>query len=372
MKIIIAPDKFKGSLNGEEFSKIVKKQILDFDQKIEIISIPLADGGDGTLQILSKIWNVKKRRVKVTGPLFYPTKATYLLGKEKAFIEMAEASGMRLIKKDELNCKKTTSLGTGQLIMDAIENGAKTIYLGLGGSATNDGGIGILQAFGYKFFDEKKNELEPIGENLSKIVSLSQEHVNPKVFSIQFIILSDVKNEMYGPNGAAFSYAKQKGATDEEIIELDKGLKNWANIIEDKYKINPQHIEGSGAAGGIIAGLCVLKKIKIEKGAKYIMKLAKWDKQIQKADWIITGEGKFDKTSFQGKVIGEILKSIENTTTKLAVFTGHSEIEYSNLNKKNLKYLGCLSSLAPSLNESINNPHTYLSKLIGDFIAKHL
>ena len=208
MKFILAPDKFKGSLTGIEFCEAVEKGIKSILPKAEIVKMPLADGGDGTIEILN--YHLKGERIQVTvnNPLFRPTKASYLFIKssQTAFIEMAEASGMKLLSKEEQNCFHTTTYGTGELIQDAINKGAKTIIIGIGGSATNDCGIGMATALGYKFIDKNNKEIIPIGKNLSKVDKVDCSQINKNLKQITFKVACDVTNPLHGKNGAAFVY----------------------------------------------------------------------------------------------------------------------------------------------------------------------
>ena len=234
MKIVIAPDKFKGSLTGKEFCNIVAEVIKEYDANIEIKKIPLADGGDGTIDVLKENIEGEIHSVVVKNPFFKPVKATYFYipSLSTAYIEMAEASGMKLLKKNELNCKKATTFGTGELILDAINIGAKTIVLGIGGSATNDAGIGMAHALGYRFLDIDNKELMPIGENLINIHRIDKNKVDKRVLNITFKVANDVKNPLFGKQGAAYIYAAQKGAKSSEIKHLDQGLRNINNLSQ--------------------------------------------------------------------------------------------------------------------------------------------
>ena len=237
MKIVLAPDKFKGSLTGFQFCKVVEQNIKLVLPHAKIIKLPLADGGDGTIEILEYHLKGKRIKVRVNDPLLRGIEASYLYmdSIKTAFIEMAEASGMYLLKKEDQNCFNTTTLGVGEIILDAIHKGAKTIILGIGGSATNDCGIGMASALGYKFEDENGVELSPVGKNLCLIKNINRNNVLPKLKSVTFKVACDVTNTLYGKNGAAYVYGPQKGASEGEIQELDEGLKNIAKLFKKQF-----------------------------------------------------------------------------------------------------------------------------------------
>ncbi len=233
MKIVVAPDKFKGSLTGLEFCDAVEEGLNAILQNPEILKMPLADGGDGTIEILDYHLKGEHIKVIVSDPLFRPIKASYFFIPETktAFVEMAEASGMKLLNATDQNCMNTSTFGTGELILDAIQKGANNIVIGIGGSATNDCGIGMAAALGFKFLDKSKNELKPIGRNLIKIESIDHSQVSRELKNAQFKIACDVTNPLFGENGAAYVYASQKGASKLEVELLDKGLRNLADIF---------------------------------------------------------------------------------------------------------------------------------------------
>ena len=211
-KIVIAPDKFKGSLSGIEFCNIVENELLEICNNTDIVKLPLADGGDGTVEVINYYLKGYIRKVEVEGPLHSKTQASYYYspGNKFAFIEMAEASGLKLLNKNDYNPLKTSTYGTGELILDAINQGAKHIILGIGGSATNDAGIGMAKALGYRFMDSNSKALKGTGEDLINISSIDSSNINPILKEIKFEIACDVNNPLYGPNGAAYTYAHKR------------------------------------------------------------------------------------------------------------------------------------------------------------------
>jgi len=246
MKIVLAPDKYKGSLSGIEFCDITAEAILSIMPSAEIIKMPLSDGGDGTIDILDYHLEGQRIKIKVNDPLFRQIEVSYLYisSSGTAFIEMAAASGMALLKIEEQNCYSTTTFGTGELIKNAIERGAKTIVLGIGGSATNDCGIGMAAALGYKFLDQANKEIVPVGKNLIDIKKIDLSNINVDLSKVMFKVACDVRNPLYGNNGAAYIYGPQKGASKAEVDLLNIGLGHIAKIILNQFNIDLQKIKG--------------------------------------------------------------------------------------------------------------------------------
>ena len=282
MKIILAPDKFKNSLTGLEFCTIVEKVILEEFPDTEILKLPLADGGDGTIEVVKYYLKGSVIQLIVNNPFFKPVKASYVYSEiiKTAFIEMAEASGVKLLKKSQFDCKNATTFGTGEMIVDAINKGAKEIILGIGGSATNDCGIGMAAALGYRFLDKNNLELKPIGSNLSKIKSIDITNVHKGISNIVFKIACDVTNPLYGNNGAAYIYGAQKGALKQDVVMLDKGLKDFSKILNAVFTTDVQAIMGAGAAGGMGIATKLFLNGTLEPGIQLVKKIANFDNQI--------------------------------------------------------------------------------------------
>ena len=304
MNILIAPDTFKGSLSSIEAGEIIKSGVKKIFPSAKTILFPLADGGEGTLDVIEKVIGGERKRVSVSDPLGRKIKAEYLKKGENCFVEMAKAAGLTLLKEKERDPLKTTTFGVGQIIKKAIEDGCKRIYLGVGGSATNDGGIGALTALGIKFFRKDGSLIYPgTGKDLIEIVKVDTSELHKNTVKCKFIILSDVKNPLYGKKGASYIYAKQKGADEKTVEFLDRGLKNYACVIEKFTGKKVSKIEGAGAAGGISAGFLAFLNAEIKSGAETILKMGNFKEKIKKADLLITGEGKIDKQTFYGKTL---------------------------------------------------------------------
>ncbi len=303
MKVVLAFDSFKGSLSSLEvagsFSKGVKKIFPD----AEIVSFSMADGGEGTVESLVDGEKGKTIELKVQNPLMKEVNAKYgILKDNTAVIEMASASGLPLIAENERNPLKTTTFGTGQLIKDAIEKGAREFIVGIGGSATNDAGIGMLNALGYEFLDENGNKLEPIGQNLAKITKVCDKNALKELADCNFTVACDVNNPLYGKNGAAYVFAPQKGATQSIVEELDNGLQSFANVVKTYNNKDVANTEGAGAAGGLGFGFVSFLNTKLQKGIDIVIEKLLLEDAIKDANMVITGEGRIDCQSMMGKV----------------------------------------------------------------------
>ncbi|WP_420573683.1 glycerate kinase [Kordia sp.] len=370
MKIVLAPDKFKGALTGSEFCDASVEGIKKAMPLAEIVRLPLADGGDGTIEILTDHLQGELVKVIVRDPLFRPIEASYLWleSKKTAFIEMAEASGMKLLDSEEQNCCKTTTYGTGEFILKAIDKGAETIILGIGGSATNDCGIGMATALGYRFLDKEDQEIQPIGENLIHIHQIDISNVHPKLATTNIQIACDVTNPLYGVDGAAYVYGPQKGASKSDVKLLDKGLQNIASIIQKQFNIDVQHIEGSGAAGGMGAGTTIFLQGKLTSGIELVKELLDFDAKIQNADWIITGEGKLDDQTFSGKTIAGVIQSAQKQNIPVAVFCGATDLDIAAQEKLGVQYVNAITKSPCDLQHAMAHSYQNLKYAVYNFV----
>ena len=369
MKIVLAPDKFKGSLTGFQFCKVVEQNIKLVLPHAKIIKLPLADGGDGTIEILEYHLKGKRIKVRVNDPLFRGIEASYLYmdSIKTAFIEMAEASGMCLLKKEDQNCYNTTTLGVGEIILDAIHKGAKTIILGIGGSATNDCGIGMASALGYTFEDENGVELSPVGKNLCLIKNINTNNVLPELKSVTFKVACDVTNPLHGKEGAAFVYGPQKGASPNEIIALDEGLKNISKLFKKEFDRDVQNIKGAGAAGGMGAGTSVFLNAELKSGIDLVKSLVSFDDKIEGAYWIITGEGKLDSQTLSGKTIDGVLTSAKKQNIPVAALCGSISLSKTDADALGLSYTDSVMEKAKSLDDAMQNGYDYVKQLAINF-----
>ena len=369
MKIVLAPDKFKNSLTGLEFCNAVEEGINAIQSDVEIVKLPLADGGDGTIEVVNYYLKGEVVHVEVNNPFFQPVKASYLFSEtsKTAFIEMAEASGVKLLKPEQFDCKNATTLGTGEMIVDAINKGATKIILGIGGSATNDCGIGMATALGYRFLDKNDKDIKPIGVNLSSVTTIDATHVNPELSKIKFNIACDVTNSLYGENGAAYIYGPQKGASKEDIAMLDKGLESISKIINSFFNVDTQSVKGAGAAGGMGIASKVFLKGTLEPGIQLIKNLANFDNQIEGADWIITGEGELDAQTMSGKTIQGVLSSAKAKNIKVAAFCGAIDLEGNTPEDLEIHYTDAVMNYTQNLEDAMENGYGYVLEMANKF-----
>lgn len=369
MKIVLAPDKFKGSLTGLEFCDAAEEGFKTVFPQAEIIKLPLADGGDGTIEVIDFYLEGNTIHKEVNNPFFQPVKASYLYSdlSKIAYIEMAEASGIKILDSSKLDCKNATTFGTGELIADAIDKGAKTIILGIGGSATNDCGIGMATALGYKFLDKFQKEVRPIGKNLSKIVSIDHSNVLANLRHVDFKIACDVSNQLYGINGAAYVYAKQKGASEKDIEILDQGLRDFSKVLDDHFNVRSQDIKGAGAAGGIGIGSHLFLDGNLSEGIELIKGLAQFDDKAKDADWIITGEGKLDEQTLSGKTINGVIKSAKKLKIPVAALCGDISLQQQSLEEFGISYTASILDKAISLEDAMKNSYSYITDISIEF-----
>lgn len=324
MKILIAPDSFKGSLSAIEVCDNIEIGIRKVCKNIDIIKVPMADGGEGTLEALIHSTNGSIYEKKVKDPLFREALGKYgILGDEKtALIEMARVSGLPLLTREERNPMNTTTYGTGELILEALNRGCRNFIIGIGGSATIDGGIGMAAALGVKFKDENNKELAPIGSSLSKIRYIDISMIDKRIKESRFTIASDVDNPLYGKEGAAYVYGPQKGADKDMVIELDKGLENYSNIIKRDLAKDIKDIKGGGAAGGLGAGLMVFLNGEMKSGIDIVIESTQLEEKIKSVDLVITGEGSIDYQTQFGKTSYGVAKLAKKYNKPLIAICG--------------------------------------------------
>ncbi|MFZ1805989.1 MAG: glycerate kinase [Cyclobacteriaceae bacterium] len=360
MKIVIAPDKFKGSLTANEVCDIVQTELLNNFPQLEIISIPLADGGEGTCDLLSQLSEGRRIEIEALDPLHRKIKSSYGISGDghTAFIEMALASGLQLLHPEERNCTITSTYGTGQLIKHALEKGVKEIVMGIGGSATNDAGLGMAKALGYRLFSSTNEELKGIGSDLIQLNSIDSSQRHPGISYTKFITLCDVKNPLYGRNGAAHVFAQQKGATNDETVMLDEGLQNFAAIAGD-IDLN---FPGAGAAGGLGAGTKLFLGAEIRTGIDFLMNYVQLEEKIKDADLVITGEGKLDRQTLSGKVVDGVASLARKHHKKLIVVAGSCKLDKDQINEMGIAQLITLQDRNISESEAIEKAPDLLRK----------
>jgi glycerate kinase len=329
MTILVAPDKFKGSLTAEEVVEAVSEGIMSFDPSTGVICFPLADGGDGTARILTLHNHGRMVKIRVNNPVFEPVEAQYGLSGDglTAFVEMSAASGLRVLAPEKQNCFHTSTYGTGELILDALRRGACRIIMGIGGSATNDAGIGMAAALGYRFLDEQGRTLDPVGRNLAVISRIDASQVPETNHPSEVQVACDVDNPLYGKRGAAYVYGPQKGASPEELDLLDEGLMNFARVVREQMGLDVAEIPGAGAAGGLGAGCMVFLNARLVPGIRLVMEQSGFEEAARQCDLIITGEGRVDEQTFRGKVIDGVCRVAAKYHKPVLVICGQNTLD---------------------------------------------
>ena len=304
MKLLFASDSFKGSLTSEKTVELLSKAAREVFGACECSGVPVADGGEGTVEAVIAAQQGGRVTVKVHGPLMEETESFYgIFDKDKAVIEMAAASGLPMVPEELRNPLNTTTFGTGELILDALKRGCRDISIAIGGSATNDGGMGCARALGVKFLDQNGNELEGFGRDLAKVASIDISGLDKRVKNAKITVMCDVTNPLCGKDGATRTFGKQKGASPEIQEELEKGMCRYRDVIKETFGIDCDRIPGAGAAGGLGAALRVFLKGEMKSGIETVLELIRFDERLEDVDLVVTGEGRTDWQSCFGKVM---------------------------------------------------------------------
>lgn len=302
-KVVVASDSFKGCLSSWQVADAVEKGIHDALPGCDVVKLAVADGGEGSMDALMTTLGGKPVSLMVSGPLGSPVEAEYAwIDGSTAVIEMARASGLTLLAPEERNPLRASTYGTGQLIADALDKGCRRFMICIGGSATNDAGTGMLEALGYRFMDSGGNILKGCGEALGRISSIDFSNVHPALSESEFIVACDVDSPFCGPDGAAYVYGPQKGASPEMVEQLDKGMRHFARIIFQVTGVDVTDMPGAGAAGGLGGALKAFLKAEISRGADMVLDAVHFDDAIKDADLVITGEGRIDSQTLTGKL----------------------------------------------------------------------
>lgn len=321
-KILIASDSFKGSLSAAEACRIIAQQARQCFPQAEVLELPVADGGEGLVPVVLQNLGGWLLTIPVQDPLGRQIQATYaLLESGAAVIEMAVAAGLPLLQKNELDPTKTSTVGVGELILDAIRMGADPIYIGLGGSATVDGGVGAASALGIRFLDEWGGVVTS-GGRLNKIVRMDLSRLLSLNYSGKIIFLTDVSNPLCGPSGAAAIFGPQKGATAEQVVELEHGLEQLASLVEHESGLELKDMPGMGAAGGFALPFVAFLGAEMRGGIDFVLDLLKFDEKLVGTDLVITGEGRTDAQSAMGKAISAVTRRSRAAGVRVAVISG--------------------------------------------------
>lgn len=323
MKLLFASDSFKGTLSSVQTIDLLGKAAKEIFGHCQWEGIPVADGGEGTADAVIAAVRGEKVPVTVHGPLLETVHTYYgSLDEKRAIIEMAAASGLTLIPESQRDPRITTSFGTGEMIKDALKRGFTDISIAIGGSATNDGGMGCMRALGARFLDDKGNELSGTGEDLIRVSAIDVSGLDPRLCQVKLTVMCDVNNPLCGPEGAAYTFGKQKGGTPPVLDQLEKGMENYRNRIIEKFGINPDEIAGSGAAGGLGAALCVFLGGQLKSGIETVLDLIDFDSRLEGVSLVVTGEGRADWQSCFGKVMQGIGQRCRRKGVTAVALTG--------------------------------------------------
>ncbi|MEM9917201.1 MAG: glycerate kinase [Bacteroidota bacterium] len=365
MRILLAPDSFKDALPALGIAQALANGLHKADDSIDLQLFPLGDGGEGTSEILTYHHQGERCSLQVQDPLGRTIKAHYGWSPERstAYIEMAEASGLQLLKADERNPLLTSTYGTGQMILDALQKGASHIVLCIGGSATNDMGLGMAAALGYVFLDAEGQPIErPTGGDLSRVHSIESKHLRFDPATLQTTVICDVDNPLYGTRGAAFVYGRQKGGHEAMLQELDDGLQKMADVVQDQMGKNIAEVPGGGAAGGLGAGCLAFMNARLEAGIELVMSLTDFDAALQQTDLVITGEGRIDGQTLNGKLIHGICHRAAEYQVPVVAVCGKLEADPTQLKAIGLQAAYQVSPEGVALPEALANTGTYLEK----------
>ncbi|GAB3906341.1 glycerate kinase [Larkinella knui] len=360
MKILLAPDKFKGSLTARQVCDAMTEGVRLAHPDAEIVALPMADGGEGTAEILTLTTGGEWITIPVADALGRTVQASYGISSDcrTAFIDMSQASGLRQLQRSEYNPLKASTFGTGQLIRDAISRGVTQLILGIGGSATNDAGIGMAAALGWQFLDKSGHPVQPCGEALRQIDQL----IPPALpLNLTVDVACDVTNPLYGPNGAAFIYGPQKGASAGEVEELDQGLRHLARVIHRHFGIDLADIPGAGAAGGLGAGALFFLKATLKEGVNVVMEQTHFAAHLQGTNLVLTGEGKMDHQTLQGKLISGIARQAQKAAVPTIALCGTLEASPDDIKALGLTAAFSVLTHPQSLDEALSSAYEAVS-----------
>lgn len=361
MKVVIAIDSFKGSLSSLQAGNAVKDAVLRLDNSAKVIVKPLADGGEGTVDALSERDDAQTVEVTVKGPLLKPTTAKYCILKSQntAVIEMAAAAGITLVSKDEKNPLNTTTYGVGELIKDAISRNCRRFIIGIGGSATNDGGVGMLIALGYEFLDKNDNPIALGAKGIRDLCKIKIQNVLPELKECSFNIACDVKNPLCGENGCSAVFGPQKGATPQMIQDMDLWLKNYAEIAKSVSPKANQSLSGAGAAGGLGFAFSAFLNATLKSGIEIVLEETELEEDIKTADIVVTGEGRLDSQTAMGKAPIGVARLAKKYGKRVIAFSGCVTDDAEILNNHGIDAFFPILRGVTTLDEALNPQNAY-------------
>ncbi len=338
MKLIFASDSFKGSLSSQQIISLLKETVEQVFPKSENQGFLMADGGEGTVDALVSQLGGIYQKVSVHDPLFQMIEARYgILPEGNAVIEMASASGLPLLPTENRNPMETTTFGTGELIVDAISRGIRKITIAIGGSATNDGGMGMLAALGVRFLDQSGKELRGCGSDLEKVETIDLSGLHPAIQETEFTVMCDVTNPLLGPEGATFTFSAQKGANPAMQQQLENGMAHYSCIVEQTTGIEAKEVPGAGAAGGLGFALMSFLDARLQSGIETVLDLVHFDDALAEADLVVTGEGRMDWQSSYGKVPSGVGKRCQKAGVPVVAIVGGLLPGYESIYKSGIQ-----------------------------------
>jgi len=364
MKVVIAPDSFKGSITAMEAATAIEEGVNRAHPGIKTVLMPMADGGEGTMTCLVQATGGHYEKVLVSGPLGSTVNATFgCLGHSNTcVIETAEASGIALVDKNNLNPMEASTYGTGQLIKEALDQGYRHFILAIGGSATNDGGTGMLHALGMRFYDSIGSEITPAGKKLIDIKEIEVSDFDPRIQESTFLIASDVQNPLLGPTGATHIFGPQKGATSVMVKELEKGMENWADRVSQQTGFHLHDHPGAGAAGGIGGAFLAFFPAKMERGIDVVIEATQFNDSLESATLVITGEGQVDYQTASGKTPMGVAQAAKGKGVPTIVFAGSVGEGIDSLYEYGIKSVHSIVDGPMTLDEAIGRASELLSK----------
>ena len=361
MKITVAIDSFKGSLSSIQAGNAVKQAALEVYKDADVFVCPIADGGEGTTDALCIGMNGEKRTISVTGPLNTKVDATYGIIKQSgtAIIEMSAAAGITLLEKQELNPLNTTTLGVGEMIADAISLGCRDFIIGIGGSATNDGGTGMLSALGFKFLDKNKNAISLGAKGLEFLTEISTDNALKELKECRFSIACDVTNPLCGNSGCSAVYGPQKGADTNMIKKMDAWLNNFADLTKEIFPQSDKNASGAGAAGGLGFAFLAYLNGTLKNGIELILEKTRLEEYVKESDLVITGEGRLDFQSAMGKAPVGVAKLAKKHSKPVIAFAGSVTKDAKSLNEAGIDAFFPIIRSICTLDEAMDNKNAY-------------
>lgn len=343
MRVVIAPDSFKGSITAKDLCLAISEGVRRVFPAVDIVSLPLADGGEGTIDSMVFALGGEVKGWTVSDPLGREVQASYgvIEAGATAIIEMAQASGLSLLQAEERNPLITTSFGTGQLIRHCLDEGYRHILIGLGGSATNDAGMGMLKALGIQFLDREGNSLPDGGASLSRLAQIDISSMDSRIQETRFTVVSDVRNTLCGVNGASYVFGPQKGANSEDVVQLDQALSRFGDIVHEQLHTDIVNLPGAGAAGGMGAAAAAFLQAEIRSGIDLILEYYRFEDRIKGCDLLITGEGRLDSQTLSGKVISGVCNRAQQHNIPVIALCGSVELSSESMDELGLT--ACLS-----------------------------